>query len=167
MSRDRLWSRLFSYGQFYDILHSDLLILTFPGVNRHSEKKCLILVSFGIQSKMSARILHIAYDAGLLETRSLMLKSRGYQVTSALGNKQAMALASGELDRFDLAVIGFSSTHAARTEVLAWMKSKSARLPVVVLQYHEFEKFPQADCVTMAEDPCVWLDAVEKYAHSH
>lgn len=67
---------------------------------------------------MNARVLHIAYDAGLLETRSLMLKSRGYQVTSALGNRQAMALKPEELECFDVAVIGFSSTHAARTEIV-------------------------------------------------
>lgn len=115
---------------------------------------------------MSARILHIAYDAGLLETRALMLKARGYRVTSALGNKQAMTITSEELASFDVAVIGFSSTHAMRSELLAWFKSKSARLPVVVLQFHDFERFPLADCATLSEDPNVWLDAVAQCARS-
>ena|SRR5690242_5545132 len=116
---------------------------------------------------MSVRILHVAYDRGLLETRDLMLKARGYAVTSALGNQQAMAFSADDLTRFDAAVIGFSSTHATRSAMLHWFKSKRPELSVVVLQSHQFEKFPQADCVNTPEDPAVWLAGVAHCAQKH
>ena len=110
---------------------------------------------------MSTHILHVAYDQGLLETRTLMLKSRGDRLTSLRGNQAAMSLSPESLAQFDAAVIGFSSTHAVRSTLLQWFKSNSPSLPVIVLQFHHFEKFPQADCVTLSEDPVAWLNAVD------
>lgn len=109
---------------------------------------------------MSVRILQVAYDQGLLETRALMLKAKGYEVTSVRGNQQAMLLTSDSLAKFDAALIGFSSTFMVRSAMLAWFKSKLPQLPVIVLQFHTFEKFPQADCCSLSEDPSIWLDAV-------
>jgi DNA-binding NtrC family response regulator len=109
---------------------------------------------------MSVHILQVAYDQGLLETRALMLKSRGYEVTSVRGNQQAMMLTPEKLAQFDAVLIGFSSTFIARSAILEWFKLKSPQLPVVVLQFHTFEKFPQADCCSLSEEPSAWLDAV-------
>ena len=111
---------------------------------------------------MRAHILHVAYDRALLETRHLMLKARGYNVTSALGNEQVMAMTPDDLAGFQVAVIGFSSTHAARSTLVKWFKAQSPQLPVVVLQFHEYERFPLAECTTLSEEPALWLDAVDQ-----
>lgn len=143
------------------ILHSDFFILTlFLGIPPLQENLVTPYILLHLLHDMSIHILHVAYDRALLETRDLMLKSRGYAVTSALGNQQAMALSAEELARYDAVVIGFSSTHAVRSAAVQWFKAKSPELPVVILQVHDFEKFPQADCATPSEDPTVWLQAV-------
>jgi len=109
---------------------------------------------------MSAHILQVAYDTALMQTRALMLESRGYRVTSVCGNRQAMALGPGGLADFDAAVIGFSSTHPDRQQMVKWFKANRSSLRVVVLQFDTFEKFPDADFVSPSEDPAAWLGTV-------
>ena len=76
-----------------------------------------------------------------------------------MGNENAIALAETAAS-FDLAVIGFSSEQEARAELLHWFKLHRPELRVVVLQAHTSEKFPEADCVTLSENPETWLAAV-------
>jgi hypothetical protein len=111
---------------------------------------------------MSAHILQVAYDQALLETRALMLQSRGYKVTSVCGNQQAMALGADGLADFDAAVIGFSSTRPNREQMVRWFKANRSDLRVVVLRFDSFEKFPDADFVSPSEDPAEWLGTVAK-----
>jgi DNA-binding NtrC family response regulator len=109
---------------------------------------------------MSAHILQVAYDTSLMETRALMLKSKGYKVTSVCGNQQAMSLGADRLGEFDAAVIGFSSTQPNRQQMVQWFKANRSNLRVVVLQFDCFEKFPEADFVSPSEDPAEWLGTV-------
>ena len=104
-------------------------------------------------------ILHVAYYESLLSSRTLLLQRSGYTVSSALGNKNAIALAA-TADPFDLAVIGFSAGHEVRAELLHWFKLHRPEVPVVVLQAHTSEKFPEADCVPLSESPETWLAAI-------
>src|SRR3954449_1033882 len=109
---------------------------------------------------MSAHILQVAYDTALMETRALMLKSKGYRVTSVCGNREAMSLGAERLAEFDAAVIGFSSTRPNRQQMVRWFKDNRSSLRVVVLQFDSFEKFPAADFVSPSEDPAAWLSTV-------
>ena len=103
-------------------------------------------------------ILHIGYVAALVETRALMLRKDGYLVVSALGNEQGISMAPSR--PFDVVVVGFSDHHQTRNQMVLWLKEHLPGVPVVALAAHEYEAFPDADCVTLSENPRVWLDKV-------
>ena len=109
---------------------------------------------------MATHILHVAYYSSLLEVRTKMLESSGYQVTSVMGNDDAIALDRAGIAVIDLCVVGFSALHSVRSAMVAWFKAHYPKIPVIVLQFHNWEKFPEADMVTLSEDPNVWLAAV-------
>lgn len=115
---------------------------------------------------MSAHILQVAYDSALMQTRALMLQSKGYKVTSVYGNQQAMSLGPDRLADFDVAVIGFSSTRPDRQQMVDWFKANRSNLRVIVLQFDSFEKFPGADAVSPSEDPAEWLSTVAQCVKS-
>ena len=109
------------------------------------------------------RILQIAYYENLLRTRAAMLQRAGYIVSSALGNDEAKAAAVRLLPGLDLVVIGFSGLYSDRTAILRWLKQQYPDLPIVILQAHTSERFPDADCTTLSEEPEVWLRAVTEF----
>src|SRR5947209_16376256 len=104
---------------------------------------------------MSLSVLQIAYYPTLLQTRQVILEHDGYSVVSALGNDQGMAIAATET--FDVIVVGFSASHATRTSMVRWLKQHAPMITVVALLAHDLEEFPDADCVTLSENPMVWL----------
>jgi len=109
---------------------------------------------------MAAHILQVAYYPILQETRTLMLKSAGYQVTSVLGNDNAIGLDGAVIAAADLIVVGFSASHSVRAAMVLWFKARYPKIPVVVLQFSSWEKFPEADVSTFSEDPTIWLAEV-------
>lgn len=107
---------------------------------------------------MAASILQIAYDPALLQLRKIMLEKKGYKVVSGLGNQDGIARArSGQ---FDVIVIGFSASLRLRQEAIRLLRQTCPNVPIVVLQAHSYEKFPDADFATLSEDPESWLEAV-------
>ena len=111
-------------------------------------------------SFMRPHVLQVAYDQGLLQTRALMLQRSGYNVTSVLGNAKAIATPPAVLSSVKLIIIGFSESHTIRSGALHWFKQNHPEIPVIVLKFDGYEKFPEADAVTLSEDPSVWLQAV-------
>ncbi len=106
------------------------------------------------------RILQIAYYDSLLRTRATMLQRAGYAVVSVLGNDQAKAGVDQLLPAVDLVMVGFSATYAERIAIVRWLKEQYPQVPVVVLQANSSERFPDANYVTLSEDPEVWLGAI-------
>jgi len=84
---------------------------------------------------MAAHILQVAYYPTLQETRTQMLKSAGYQVTSVLGNDNAIGLDGAVIAAADLIVVGFSASHSVRAAMVLWFKARYPKIPVVVLQF--------------------------------
>lgn len=113
------------------------------------------------------RILQIAYYDNLLRTRTVMLQRSGYAVSSVLGNDQAMAAAAQLLPGMDLVMIGFSGSYSDRSSMAKWLKQQYPGTPVVVLQAHSSERFPEADYTTLSEDPEVWLAAIADCFEHH
>jgi len=109
---------------------------------------------------MRPHVLQVAYDQGLLQTRALMLQRSGYNVTSVLGNAKAIAIPPAVLSSVKLIIIGFSESHTTRSGALHWFKQNHPEIPVIVLKFDGYEKFPEADAVTLSEDPSVWLQTV-------
>ena len=111
-------------------------------------------------SSAGRRILQIAYYDNLLRTRAVMLQQSGYVVASVLGNEEAKAAVARHISQTDLVMVGFSGPFAERSAITRWLKKEFPTMPVVVLQASSSERFPEADCVTLSEDPEVWIDAV-------
>ncbi len=44
--------------------------------------------------------------------------------------------------------------------MVLWFKTHYPKIPVVVLQFSSWEKFPEADVSTFSEDPTIWLTEV-------
>jgi len=109
---------------------------------------------------MTAHILQVAYYPSLMEIRTKLLESNGYQVTSVFGNDNAMRLDGTAIAAVDLIVVGFSASHSIRSAMVRWFKTHHAKIPVIVLQFQDWEKFPEADAATLSEDPDVWLASV-------
>ena len=110
-----------------------------------------------------ANILQVAYYQGLLLTRARMLESRGYHVTSVLGNDEAFGLDAAVIAAADSIVIGFSAPHPVRAAMIHWFKELYPNTPVVALQFRSAESFPEADGGTVSDDPEVWLAAGREY----
>src|SRR5256886_11421188 len=100
---------------------------------------------------MASHILQVAYYPNLLKVRSLTLESAGYQVTSVLGNNEATKLDASTIATFTLAVVGFSAPQGIRAAMVQWFKAHYPKLPVLVLQSHPWERFPEADAATPSE----------------
>ena len=109
---------------------------------------------------MPAHILQVAYYDTLKEIRAEILKDVGYEVTSVLGNDNAMALSGVVIAAADLVVVGFSASHSIRAAMVHWFKAQYPKIPVVVLRFNSWEKFPEAEVSTLSEDPTIWLAEV-------
>ncbi len=56
-----------------------------------------------------------------------------------------------------LEAAGYQVTSVA---MVLWFKTHYPKIPVVVLQFSSWEKFPEADVSTFSEDPTIWLTEV-------
>ena len=113
-----------------------------------------------------AHILQVAYYPTLRETRAELLERAGYRVTSVLGNDDAMEVGGAVMAATDLVVVGFSTSHSVRAAMVHWFKAHYPTLPVLVLQLHSWERFPEADAATLSEDPAIWLSEVARILKS-
>ena len=68
-----------------------------------------------------------------------MLESRGYHVTSVLGNDKAFGLDAAVIAAADLIVIGFSAPYPVRAAMIHWFKQQYPNIPVVALRFHRRE----------------------------
>jgi DNA-binding NtrC family response regulator len=109
---------------------------------------------------MPAHILQVAYYPTLRDVRAQLLGAAGYEVTSVLGNDEAMALSPSRTAAIDLVVVGFSTSHSIRAAMVQWFKVRYPMIPVVALQFYEWETFVEADAVSLSEDPRNLLEAV-------
>jgi DNA-binding NtrC family response regulator len=109
---------------------------------------------------MAAHILQIAYYPTLKETRAEMLEEIGYRVTSVLGNDDAIRLDEPFMSTVDAVVFGFCSPQSVRQTMIQWLKRRYPMLPVVALQFYDWETIPEADACTLSENPKVWLSTI-------
>jgi DNA-binding NtrC family response regulator len=89
----------------------------------------------------------------LRDIRAQLLGAAGYEVTSVLGNDEAMALSPSRIAAIDLVVVGFSTSHSIRAAIIQWFKMHYPMIPVVVMTFYEWEEFPEADAACLSEDP--------------
>jgi hypothetical protein len=72
------------------------------------------------------RIFQIAYDERLFVTREELLKNRGYEVKSVLGNHDAKHSLDGD-QTFRLFIVGHNASRKTREETVRWLKTKFSK----------------------------------------
>jgi DNA-binding response OmpR family regulator len=90
------------------------------------------------------RILSVSYESSLLMGREFLLKSAGYEVTSALGLPEAEHLC--RRGGFDLVIIGHAMPRPDKL-TLARISHESCSAPVLILIRRDEEPFDEAEAV--------------------
>jgi hypothetical protein len=109
------------------------------------------------------RVFQIAYDNALLIAREQLLKSRGYDVGSVLGNEAAQrSLADGQSCR--LFIVGHNAPRETREEMVRWLKENFPHTKVVALNPPSQGKLTGADFNFVLNGPEEWLAAVSSAA---
>jgi hypothetical protein len=108
-------------------------------------------------------VLQIAYDEMLLITRARLLKSRGYEVTSVLGNDDAKrALDKGRTYR--LIIVGHASPRETRQAMIQWLKTTFPGTKVLALNPPHQTSLAEADYNVALNGPEEWLSIVASSA---
>jgi len=101
-------------------------------------------------------VFQIAYDEKLLITRADLLKNRGYQVGSALGNDEAKRI----LDKrhpYRLFIVGHSAPKETREEIVRWLKTNFQGTKILALNPPDNTKLAEADYNLILNRPEDWL----------
>jgi len=104
-------------------------------------------------------VFQIAYDEKLLITRADLLKNRGYQVGSALGNDEAKRI----LDKrhpYRLVIVGHSAPKETREEIVRWLKTNFQGTKILALNPPDNTKLAEADYNLILNRPEDWLSIV-------
>ena len=112
-------------------------------------------------------VFQVAYDERLLAERADLLKRRGYEVVSAMGNECAKAVLAAKLglpQRVDLFIIGHDAPEPTRTEMVLWLKTEYPNVPIVALNPPECRELPGADYNAAFNGPEAWFPIVEAAA---
>ena len=105
------------------------------------------------------RVFQIAYSQPLLITRAELLKKRGYEVASALGNESAkMHLKDGE--PYDLFIVGHAAPQEERAEMARWLKQNYPKAKVLALHPPYDSHLDVADFNIRENGPDAFLSAV-------
>jgi hypothetical protein len=113
-------------------------------------------------SKGSA-IFQIAYDEMLLVRRAELLKSRGYEVSSALGNDDARrSLANNGGCR--LFIVGHAAPRETREEMVRWLKRNFPHIRILALNPPHQANLAEADYNLVLNGPEEWLSIVANSA---
>jgi CheY-like chemotaxis protein len=105
------------------------------------------------------RVFQIAYTQPLLVTRAELLKRRGYEVASALGNDAAKRnLENGE--SYDLFIVGHAAPQEERAEMVRWLKERYPSAKVLALRPAYDPQLDVADFNVLENGPDDFLRAV-------
>ncbi len=80
-----------------------------------------------------ADILSVSYLPSLLETREQLLKSEGYEVTSARDLNAALKACKGS-KRFQLLIVGHSIPHAEKDLLIEAFRTNYPAAPILALK---------------------------------
>lgn len=109
-------------------------------------------------SQGSNRIFQIAYDGALLISRSELLKARGYEVVSVLGNENAKRLLEGS-ESYALFIVGHNAAKDTREEMVRWLKARFPESKIVALNAPD-ASLAEADYNFRLNGPEEWLAVV-------
>jgi hypothetical protein len=108
--------------------------------------------------RATRRIFQIAYDEDLGVRRAELLRSRGYNVISVVGNRAAKLLLSA-IQHYDLFIVGHAAPEETRTEIVDWLKGKYPRVKIIVLNPPD-QQVLSADYNVRQNGPESWLPII-------
>ena len=108
-------------------------------------------------------IFQIAYDETLMESRAGLLKARGFEVVSVLGNEAATTALANHGD-YLLFIIAHAAKPSERTEMAEWLKRKHPKIPILALNPPYQQELKPADYNIILNGPEEWLFIVEAAA---
>jgi hypothetical protein len=107
-------------------------------------------------------IFQIAYDEVLLIEREQLLKQRGYDVISVLGNADAQR-SLARIPSCRLFIVGHNAPSETREEMVRWLRAKFPHAKIVALNSPS-HRLPEADFNFVLNGPEEWLAAVASTA---
>jgi DNA-binding response OmpR family regulator len=106
---------------------------------------------------MPQKILCVSYDDRVLLTRRQLLEQRGYNVTTALGFKESVALCGDS--GFDLLILGTSIPHSDKVKLMNKFR-QSCAAPVLSL-WRTYEPIVDTvDYIEFSDDPAEFVKGV-------
>lgn len=108
-------------------------------------------------------VFQIAYDETLVITRAELLRNRGYQVSSALGNDGAKRILD-KRERYRLFIVGHAAPRETREEIVGWLKANFPGTKILALNPPHHAKLAEADYNVILNGPEEWLSAVANAA---
>ena len=106
------------------------------------------------------RILVISYDEQLGHQRAAVLRSRGYEVVSIVGNEAAKILLTPN-ERYDFFIVGHTAAAETRQEMVLWLKEKYPRVKILALNPPQ-QKVSGADFNVQYDGSEKWLPIVAR-----
>jgi hypothetical protein len=103
-------------------------------------------------------IIQIAYSAANLDERSHILKDRGHEVISILGNSDALRRRE-EFNHAEVVLIGHAADVAIRRKIAQWVKQSFPAVHVIAIV--EGAEIPEADRMVSPDDREGLIAAVE------
>lgn len=105
-------------------------------------------------------VFQVAYDERLLKERAELLRGRGYEVVSVMGNERAKAVL-GLPERVDLFIVGHGGPEETRREMVEWLKRSYAKTPILALNPPEYQELAGANYNVELDKPEAWLSMVD------
>jgi hypothetical protein len=109
------------------------------------------------------RVFQIAYDERLLVSRAALLKNRGYQVSSALGNDDAKRILDTR-ERYRIFIVGHAAPNETREDMIRWLKANFPTTKILVVNPPSSAILEGADYNVVLNGPEEWLSIVANAA---
>ena len=113
------------------------------------------------RERMRKRVVfQIAYDERLRAQRTELLRLRGYEVVSVIGNDAPKIVLKSQ-QVYDLFIIGNGAPEQTRKAMVAWLKTNHPKIPILALNPPEILQLDGADYNAILDRPENWLPMVE------
>lgn len=109
------------------------------------------------------RVFQIAYDEMLLVSRAELLKNRGYEVSSALGNDGAKRILDKRA-RYRIFIVGHAAPKETREDMVRWLKANFPNTKILVVNPPSSAMLAGADYNVVLNGPEEWLSIVANTA---
>jgi hypothetical protein len=119
----------------------------------------LLNTARGSQRPAKRVVFQVAYDPYRLLTRAELLRHRGYEVVSVVGNEAAKVVLDAQQQHCDLFIVGHAAPDETRTEMVAWLKAKYPKVKILALNPPDHQ-LPDADYNVVLNGPNQWLSIV-------